>query len=54
MTFVTSLSEKDAKKALEELNENPETRDEKIQGNFSIGNETLAQRNTCVIDICVK
>jgi len=31
MTFVTSLSEKDAKKALEELNENPETRDEKIQ-----------------------
>ncbi|CBY33054.1 unnamed protein product [Oikopleura dioica] len=31
MVFVTSLSEKDAKKALEELNENPETRDEKIE-----------------------
>jgi len=34
MVFVTSLSEKDAKKALEELNENPETRDEKIEGIF--------------------
>ncbi|CAG5077896.1 Oidioi.mRNA.OKI2018_I69.PAR.g8838.t1.cds [Oikopleura dioica] len=31
MGFVTNLSDKDARKALEELNENPETRDEKIQ-----------------------